>query len=186
DLPQGAGTYPNIRGSLFVLPLWRVGNVTDDYMETGRLDHQHVPWTANFNNWGNLALDNDRDPSNGYTFMPGQDMLAKTVGGVSYPFIPAAKTANQMLSEQDFATMMTHMRLRGANSVHLLDSGNVDVSRQQMEDDAHAGWLGEATVNAILAAADRRLLIGTEPIPTSYYSDGEYSGGSVAWVDGQE
>ncbi|HEX8520654.1 MAG TPA: PEP-CTERM sorting domain-containing protein [Tepidisphaeraceae bacterium] len=183
DTPQGSGTYSNIRGQLFVLPLWRVGNVTDRVQTDGMTGHQNVPWTANFNNWGNLALDNDRDASNGYTFNPNAPMVAKTVNGKAYPAMTAAQTQNQMMSQRDFATMMTHMRLRGADSFHLLESGIVGVSNTQMEQDAATGWLGEASVNSIFAEADRKLLIGTENA-YGYGGQSNYSGGSYVTVDG--
>jgi hypothetical protein len=193
DSPQGSGSYPNIRGSLFVLPLWRVGQATDNMQETGRFgQHQNVPYTANFNNWLNLGLDNNRNASDGYKFEPGVAMQAATVGGHVYPAMTAAQTANQMLSERDFATMAMHMRMRGADSVHLLDSGAVGVSRDDMQTDARKGWLGQTGLGDSFGSifspttTDRKLLIGLESIPNNYYDSGNYSGGSVVWVDGKQ
>jgi hypothetical protein len=185
DVPQGSGTYSNIRGQLFVLPLWRVGQTTDTVMTLGIPNHQNIPWTANFNNWGNPALDTDRNPANGYKFVPGQPMPAATINGHFYPAMTAAQTANQMVSERDFATSMLHMRLRGADSFHLLDAGIDGFSQAQMQQDGATGWLGESTVNNIFAQADKRLLIGTTPLASgSGYSGSNYSGGSQIVVDG--
>jgi type II secretory pathway pseudopilin PulG len=196
DLPQGSGVIPNIRSNLFVLPLWRIGQATDSIVSSGYSPiSQHIPWTGNFNNWGNPALDTDRNPSNGYLFIPGAPMPAATIGGHFYPAQTAAQTANQNLSRQDSANLALHMRLRGADSFHLLDSGLVDnpatpqneaASRTDMEQDFATGWLGESSVNSIFAQGDKRMLISTESIPTAYYAGGQYSGGSVIWVDGAQ
>jgi hypothetical protein len=200
NTPQGSGTYPNIRGALFVLPLWRVGQATDAIKEFKLSGIQHIPWTANFNNWGNLGLDNDRSTTpdgNGwqYTFKPGQAMAGGTFGGKVYPSMTAAQTANQMVSERDFAISMLHMRMRGADSFHLLDSGIADnpatpeneaVSRTQMQSDAVAGWNAASnvftanSVNTIFAASDKHLLIG----PADSVDSNDYSGGSAITVDG--
>ena len=55
-----------------------------------------------------------------------------------------------------------------------------------MEQDAATGWLGESSINTIFSASDKHLLIGNEPLPSTYYSTGNYSGGSVIWIDGVE
>src|SRR5207247_1968815 len=82
--------------------------------------------------------------------------------------------------------MVLHTRLRGADSFHLLDSGLIGISRATMEQDAATGWLGESSINTIFSASDKHLLIGNEPLPSTYYSTGNYSGGSVIWIDGVE
>ncbi len=158
DKPPGGGSYPNIRSSLFILPIQRVTEATEK-IDKLHLNAQNIPWTANFNNWGNLGLDNDRDPSNGYQFVPGAPMVAKTINGVHYPALSGSQTANQMMSERDFAVMVAHMRMRGADSVSLLDSGIVGVSQQQMQDDAVTGWNGEFSMTAIFSQSDHQLLL---------------------------
>jgi len=194
DAPLGGGTLPNIRGNLFVLPLWRVGQATQAIQASG-LDStvQHVPYTANFNNWGNPALDTDRNPSNGYLFVPGAPMPSATINGHFYPALIGAQTVNQNLSRQDTANLALHYRLRNADSYHLLDSGIIDnpatpeneaVSRQDMEQDFATGWLGEKEVDDIFAQGDHRTLIGEEAIPVSYGAGGSYGDGSTIWVDG--
>jgi hypothetical protein len=187
DVPQGSGTYNNIRGAIFVLPLWRVGQATDGAQSNGVPNFQHIPWTANFNNWGQPGLDTDRNPANGYKFIPGSPMPAATIGGHYYPAQSSADTTNQMVSERDFATSMLHMRMRGADSFHLLDSGIQGITQNQMQQDAATGWLGESTVNQIFAQADKRTLIGLEPLSnTNGYTGANYSGGSIIVVDGNQ
>jgi hypothetical protein len=158
DKPPGGGSYANIRSSLFILPIQAVTDATQR-IDKLHLNAQNIPWTANFNNYGNLGLDNDRDASNGYTFVPGAPMVAKTVDGVHYPALSGSQTANQMMSERDFAVMATHMRMRGADSLSLLDSGIVGVSQQQMQNDAVTGWNGEFSMTAIFNQADHQLLL---------------------------
>jgi hypothetical protein len=184
DTPSGGGTYPNIRSSLFVLPLWRVGNVEASQQAMGLTSHQNIPYTSNFNNWGNLGLDNDRDASTGFRFTPGVAMDAKTVGGKTYPALSVAQTTDQLLGRRDFATMVTHMRMRGADSVHLLESGINGVSTDQMEDDAATGWNGDFSLNQIFAQSDRALLIGQETDNGSYEPGNKYGDNTTIVVDG--
>ena len=184
DTAYGGGTIPNIRGNLFVLPLWRAADATNKIQSLGSLSQfaNHVPWTGNFNNWGNPALDTDRNPANGYLFVPGAAMPAATINGVNYPAMTAAQTTDQNLSRRDSASLALHLRLRGVDSFHLLDSGIVGVSKSDMEQDFASGWLGEANVNSIFAQSDKRMLVGMESIPTSYNPGGTYDGGYVIWA----
>ncbi len=184
DTPAGGGIYPNIRSSLFVLPLWRVSSVEASQASMGLSSHPNIPWTSNFNNYGNLGLDNDRNAGNGYRFTTGQPMLASTVGGTNYPALSAAQTTDQLLGRRDFATMVTHMRMRGAESVHLLESGISGVTTDQMEDDAATGWNGDFSLNQIFGQSDRRLLVGQEADNSSYVQGGKYGDNTTIVVDG--
>ncbi|HEX8520655.1 MAG TPA: PEP-CTERM sorting domain-containing protein [Tepidisphaeraceae bacterium] len=186
DAPSGGGSYKNIRTSLFTLPIWRVSETTSDAAAMKIDNHQNIPWTANFNNWGNLALDNDRDASNGYKFEPGKAMVAKTVNGVSYPAMTAAQTADQLLSRRDFATMVTHMRMRGADSINLLESGLSTASNSDMESDARAGWNGEMNLGQIFSQADHELLIDGQKDNGPYVQGGRYGDNSTIIVDGKK
>jgi len=180
---------PNIRTSLFMMPLYRMGKGTDSLQSTGRLGVDvQVPFVANFNNYGNLGLDNGswngithvatatgvRNAGDGYAFIPGTAMAASG----TYPAMSSSQTANQMLSGQDFASMIAHIRLRGADSFHTLESGQVGVSNAQMMSQAQEGWL-EPHINAIMQDPGHKLLIGFEQI----YGQ-QASGGTYVMVDG--
>jgi len=118
----GTSTSPNIRSSLFVLPINRATFVTSSLPvnpTTGIAD-QHIPYVNRFNNSGNPALDSDGNPSNGYRF--------------------DNPTGNQMLSRGDFSAMVAHYRARGVDGVHLLDGGVVNYSQSDFETDAKAGF----------------------------------------------
>jgi len=111
----GTSTSPNIRSSLFVLPIDRATFVTAN-LPAGDL---HIPYINRFNNFGNPALQNS-----GVTFTPGA----------------TPNTANQMLSRGDFSAMVAHERARGINGVHLLDGGVVGYTQSQFEQDAKDGF----------------------------------------------
>lgn len=111
----GTSTSPNIRSSLFVLPIDRASFVTAN-LPAGNL---HIPYVDRFNNAGNPALQNS-----GITFTPGA----------------TPNTANQMLSRGDFSAMIAHERARGVNGVHLLDGGVVGYTQSQFEQDAKDGF----------------------------------------------
>jgi len=96
--PGGTSTSPNIRSSLFVQPIDRASFVTLN-LPTG---NKHVPYVNRFNNSGNIALDSDGNPSNGYRF--------------------DNPTGTQMLSRGDFSALVAHYRARGVDGVHLLDA----------------------------------------------------------------
>jgi len=112
----GTSSSPNIRSSLFVLPLERVSYVTANLP----VGHKHIPYVNRFNNYGNPLLQN----------APNQQ------------FIPGAtpNTANQMLSRADFSALVAHYRLRGIDGVHLLDGGVVGYTQAQFEQDAKDGF----------------------------------------------
>lgn len=112
----GTSSSPNIRSTLFTLPIKRATYVSAN-LPAG---HLHVPYVTRFNNWGNSALDSDGNPSNGYQF--------------NNP------TGDQMLSRGDFKAMVAHYRLRGANGIHLLDGGVAGYTQAQFEQDAKDGW----------------------------------------------
>ncbi|HEX8520656.1 MAG TPA: PEP-CTERM sorting domain-containing protein [Tepidisphaeraceae bacterium] len=186
DNASAGGKAPNIRSSLFTLPIWRVGQVTSNNQSMGMTAAPNIPWTANFNNWGNIGLDNDRNPANGYRFTPGEPMLAKTVNGKSYPAVSAAQTQDQLLSRRDFATMVTHMRMRGADSLNLLESGLSTSTNAQMEDDAAVGWAGVGSMGQIFSQADHQLLIGDENDNGAYFKGGNFDDAASVIVNGQK
>src|SRR5262249_34741438 len=69
----GNSNAPNIRSANFILPALRVSQIKLNTTPS----EQIVPWAARFNNWANLALDTDRNPNNGYKFVPGKAIPAK-------------------------------------------------------------------------------------------------------------
>jgi hypothetical protein len=156
--------------------------------------HKQIPFIANFNNYGSLALDNGswngatatfsgpRNGADGYAFIPGQPLSG--AGGIP---MSGTDTANQMLSGRDFAALVAHIRLRGADSYHTLHSGQQGVTNATMMDQAREGWIGGPGSNAALnssiqtrmSAADKKLLIGFEQV---YGRNAD--GGTDVMVDG--
>jgi hypothetical protein len=127
----GNSTAPNIRSSLFTLPIEKL-SLSTAVLPTG---HAHVAWVNRFNNYGNLELDSDHDASNGYQFV----------------------TTDQLLSRGDFKAQVLHYRLRGATGVHGLDGGVVNYTRAQFQSDINDGWNGLAPVNQVFADPKARL-----------------------------
>jgi hypothetical protein len=127
----GTSTAPNIRSSLFTMPIIRASQVTAS-MPTGQV---HVPYVDRFNNWQNSTLDTDGDPSNGYRFV----------------------TQNQLLSRGDFQAQILHYRLRGATSVHGLQGGVEGYTPEQFKADINTGWSSVAVVNDIFSDPNARL-----------------------------
>src|SRR5262249_52483486 len=80
--------------------------------------------------------------------------------------VPGNSGIGQNLSSRDFATLVAHYRLRGANSFNLFESGVVGISQAQEEAQAKEGWTfsntGGSHINDVLGASDKRLLIGNE------------------------
>lgn len=149
----GNSTAPNIRSALFTLPIIRVGEIKVNNTSNERI----IPYVARFNNWGNLALDSDRNASNGYLFVPGQAMPAK----FGLPAVSAAETTDQMLSRRDFAAQVMHYRLRGADSFVAFEPGVIDYINEQKRKDARTGWT-EPHIDKIFKKADAKLLLGTD------------------------
>jgi hypothetical protein len=149
----GNSSAPNIRSALFVLPIIHL-TAAKVNAQSGE---QVVPWVARFNNWANLSLDTDRNPSNGYRFVPGQAIPAK----FGLPAVSANDTKNQMLSQRDFATEVAHYRLRGADSYVAFEPGVEGYNNEQKRLDAKTGWT-ESHINAVFQASDYKLLIGKE------------------------
>jgi hypothetical protein len=149
----GDSNAPNIRSAMFVLPALRLSQ-TAVQQDAGT---QIVPYIARFNNWNNLALDTNRDASDGYRFVPGQAIPAAS----GLPAVPAAKTADQMLSRRDFATDVLHYRLRGANSFVLFEPGVEGYLKDQQRSDARTGWT-ESHVDDIFQNSDATLLLGKD------------------------
>jgi hypothetical protein len=121
--PSGVGgtsSSPNIRSTLFTLPILRASYVSAQ-LPAG---HLHLPFVNRFNNWGNNALDTDGNPANGYAFVQNA----------------ANPSAGQLLSRGDFSAMVAHYRARGVQGLHLLDGGVVGYSQAQFEQDAKDGF----------------------------------------------
>jgi len=126
NLAQGnAPTAPNIRSSLFVLPIQRL-SLTKQALPSGQ---KLIPWVSRFNNWGNSALDTDHTSSDGYSFVQA-----------------AANPANgQLLSRGDFEAQILHYRMRGADSVNLFNYSDkpasvVGYTSSAERSDALTGW----------------------------------------------
>lgn len=127
----GTSNAPNIRSSLFTMPIIRASQVTAS-MPAGQA---HVPYVDRFNNYLNPALDTDGDPSNGYRFV----------------------TQNQLLSRGDFQAQILHYRLRGATAVHGLQGGVEGYTPEQFQSDINTGWNSVAAVNDIFSDPNARL-----------------------------
>lgn len=132
QIPGGTSTSPNIRSSLFTLPIERVSFVSAN-LPGG---HKHIPYVNRFNNFGNAALDSDGNPNNGYQF--------------NNP------TGNQLLSRGDFSALVAHYRLRGVDGVHLLDGGVIGYTQAQFEQDAKDGFK-LPQIDAIFAGGGARV-----------------------------
>ena len=149
----GNSTAPNIRSADFILPIIRLTETKVNASPGVAI----VPWIANFNNANNLALDSDRDPSNGYKFVPGQAIPAK----FGLPAVSASTTKNQMTSDRDFATQAAHYRLRGADSLDVFEQGVVGNNNERVRKDSHTGWT-ESHIDAIFQSSDYKLLLGSQ------------------------
>ncbi|HYE18286.1 MAG TPA: PEP-CTERM sorting domain-containing protein [Tepidisphaeraceae bacterium] len=132
----GTSTSPNIRSSLFTLPVKRLTYTTSN-IPSG---HQIIPYVNRFNNFGNNELDSDANAGNGYAFNQNA----------------ADPTKGQLLSRGDFKALVAHYRLRGADGIHLLDGGVVGYSQAQFEQDGKDGWQ-IPQVSSIFAAADAKI-----------------------------
>jgi hypothetical protein len=149
----GNSTAPNIRSAMFTLPILRVSQVE---VNNGA-DDRNVPYVARFNNFGNLALDTDRNSNHGYLFVPGQPIPASS----GFPAVSAAKTANQMLSRRDFAAAVSHYRMRGADSYVLFEPGVIDYTQENKRRDAMAGWT-EPHIQKVFDQSDYKLVLGAD------------------------
>jgi hypothetical protein len=149
----GNSSAPNIRSSMFTLPILRV---TQNEVNSGS-NERNVPWVARFNNSGNLAMDTDRNAANGFRFETGKAMPA--VAG--FPAVSASDTANQLLSRRDFATLVAHYRMRGADSYVLFEPGVEGYTNEQKRTDARTGWT-DPNIDAIFKASDYKLVLGHE------------------------
>jgi len=118
--PGGTSSSPNIRSTLFTLPINRASTVTANLP----LGHKHIPYVDRFNNFGNPGLQNG-------TIASGQ---------AAFYADAAHGTANQLLSRGDMSALVAHYRLRGVDGYHLLDGGVQNYTQQQFESDAQAGW----------------------------------------------
>ena len=144
----------NIRTGLFIAPIGRmtqVQNILDMSYNGTKLDtklnsHKQIPWIARFNNFGNSSLDNANLPGLTYVFQPGAPLGSLT----------GAQTANQMLGRGDTGAMARHYRMRGAYSVNLFESGVVDYSQADFQNDVRDGWKGDARLNNIMAQGDNK------------------------------
>jgi hypothetical protein len=132
---NGTSTSPNIRASLFTLPIIRASVVTANLAP----GNKHIPYVDRFNNWGNATLQNG------------------TAQGQPAFYADAAHgTSGQLLSRGDLSALVAHYRLRGADGYHLLDGGVVGYTQAQFEQDAKDGW-NLPQIASIFAASDHRL-----------------------------
>jgi len=155
NIASGDSKAPNIRSSLLVLPALRVSQIKVNNSK----DEAIVPWLARFNNWGNPALDTDRNSANGYQFKPGMPMAA--VPSLGLPAFTAQQTTDQMLSRRDFAVQVAHDRLRGADSYVLFEPGVQGYLNDQKRADAKTGWT-QPNIDDIFKASDYKLLLGKD------------------------
>ena len=117
---QGNSTAPNIRSSLFTLPITRA-SLTTAILPVG---HKHIPYVTRFNNFGNPFFANGVDAN----------------GQPAFYFDAAHGTAGQLLSRGDFSALIAHYRARGVDGVHVLDGGVVGYTTAQKEQDVADGW----------------------------------------------
>ena len=168
----------NIRVGLFIAPIGRMTQVQNvlnqnyggDKLETGLNNHKQIPWIARFNNFGNNALDNDNLPGLDYVFTPSPDKPITLPNGTQ------VSTVDQMLGRGDTSAMPRHYRMRGAYSVNLFESGVVDYTQQQFQDDVRHGWSGDAKLNNIMAQGDNKAATMT----LNPHVDGSGMGGNRA------
>jgi hypothetical protein len=141
----------NIRTGLFIAPVWSMTNVQieldNHYNGTkpnlGLSYDKQIPWVARFNNSGNVSLDTDQNPNNGYRFVPGSPLPQAGLNGT--------QTANQMMGRGDFSSQILHYRMRGAYSVNLFHEGNGPGGEGSVEgytspmakEDVRYGWYGQ-------------------------------------------
>ena len=187
ELYPGSGSYrnpaagnsdaPNIRSALFTLPVQRL-SLTKIELPKG---HALVPYVTNFNNWGVTALDTDRNPANGYRFVPGQAMAAKN----GLPAVSAADTTNQMLSRRDTAAQAAHYRMRGADSYVQFVSGVIGVSEETLRKDLRTGWL-QSDVDSVFNSSDHKLLLGKDTDYPGSGNTGDKDPNGNIIVDGKE
>jgi hypothetical protein len=131
----GTSTSPNIRSTLFTLPINRLTYSAANLPAGNKL----VPYVDRFNSFGNTGLNNS------------------TVNGqAAFSADAAHGTSGQLLSRGDFSALVAHYRLRGADGVHLLDGGVVGYTQQQFEQDAKDGWTLPQIAN-IMADPNHRI-----------------------------
>ncbi len=126
----GGSGAPNVRSALFTLPIERLtiatnglygrgvslsqtnnGSATDGSFAGGFKSGLNIPYVARFNNFANAALTN----------LPG-------TAAAPYRFQSSAgdPAAGQLPSRGDFEALMLHYRMRGADSINLLQSSIQD------------------------------------------------------------
>ncbi|HSI35695.1 MAG: PEP-CTERM sorting domain-containing protein [Phycisphaerae bacterium] len=132
----GTSSAPNIRSSLFALPVKRLTYTTSN-LPSG---HQIIPYVNRFNNVGNAELDSDGNTGNGYAFVSSNAVPSK----------------GQLLSRGDFKALVAHYRLRGADGIHLLDGGVQGYTQAQFEQDGKDGWQ-IPQISSIFSAADAKI-----------------------------
>jgi hypothetical protein len=149
---------PNIRSSMFTLPITRLSLATAN-IGAGQ---QHIPYVARFNNFDNPAFSNDT-----FNGQPSFNTLATGtkdhIGGTAN----SQAVAGQLLSRNDFEALILHYRMRGATGYHLLDPGVVGYTQAQEQADAQAGWTN-SLVAGVLAGLNPR----AASLPTLITLDG--------------
>ncbi|HEV3410384.1 MAG TPA: hypothetical protein VG095_08820, partial [Chthoniobacterales bacterium] len=145
---------PNIRSALFTLPIQRITYAqaglrglsalptgSAAYAVVARPNHPSsrlIPWVSRFNNWGNPALNGG---PNGAGFVQNA----------------ATPSDGQLLSRGDFAALILHYRMRGADSVMLASAVNAGVqgyTDEQARLDVTSAWAQSANANGIFARAN--------------------------------
>lgn len=155
---NGNSTAPSIRSAFVTVPITRLSQATTHE----RAGDSNVPWITNFNNFGNASL-ND----------------ASGTGGFGYYW--SNPTADQMLSARDFATLVAHYRLRGADSFNLFPSGELNTTQADLRSQAVEGWT-EPHINALMSAKDHVMLIKNPSKPR--YGVGTMKDNTLITIDG--
>ncbi|HWE02766.1 MAG TPA: PEP-CTERM sorting domain-containing protein [Tepidisphaeraceae bacterium] len=128
DTTISGGNFPNLRSSLFILPIERLSYAAQSNAAGTPL----IPYVSRFMNYGNGALQNGNGTNGG--------PVGSFVPGVATQNLTATQTTNQMLSRDDFQAQMLHYRLRGATGFHLFDGGVVGYTDTQFQSDATTGF----------------------------------------------
>ncbi len=126
DTTVSGASFPNLRSSLFILPIERLSFAAQNNAPGTPL----IPYAARFENFGNAALQNTSLPNGVHGFTPG----------VASGSLTAAQTANQMISRNSFQAEMLHYHLRGATGVHMFEPGVVGYTDAQFESDGITGF----------------------------------------------
>ncbi|HEX8525285.1 MAG TPA: PEP-CTERM sorting domain-containing protein [Tepidisphaeraceae bacterium] len=119
------GTTPaQIRTNLFTMPIKRLSYTVPVMVGNRKV----APYVSRFYAQGNDALDTDHDPNKG------------TYSNYEYVSSASVPKDGTLLSRGDFSALMAHYRMRGSKSAILFAPGVVGYTKQEMQQDADAGW----------------------------------------------